>query len=171
MESSILPENVDSLLSTSMAEVVKLLKCDRCFLYVRHPQTRLGKAAFCFCRNNKIPDVTGNQWQRESFSLEKQDPMFAAALQCQPHIFIEDVETAAPEIVNRDFEKKHFGHRALIHAHLCREGQLWGVLQPCVFFKPRIWTKPDRQIIKAIAEKTTPLVVKYVEQNLNLESI
>ncbi len=163
--------NLDVSLTALMAITVKLLDCDRCFLYVRDPDTRLGKAAFCDCRNNQIPDVTGSQWQSESFFLEKQDPMFAAALQCQPTIFVEDVETATPEIVNREFEQEHFGHRALIHAHLCREAKLWGVLQPCVFSQPRIWTDSDRQLINAIAKETTPLVIKYVQQNLNLEEI
>jgi GAF domain-containing protein len=92
--------NLDVSLTALMAITVKLLDCDRCFLYVRDPDTRLGKAAFCFCRNNKIPDVTGSQWQRESFSTES-----------------------------------------------------------------------DRQLINAIAKETTPLVIKYVQQNLNLEEI
>ncbi|MEG4573247.1 hypothetical protein QUA56_11210 [Microcoleus sp. N3A4] len=48
--------------------------------------------------------------------------MFAAALRSEPSIFVEDVETVNPEFVNKDFEAKEFGHRALIHAHLCADG-------------------------------------------------
>ncbi|MBE9186190.1 hypothetical protein IQ270_16225 [Microcoleus sp. LEGE 07076] len=63
--------------------------------------------------------------------------MFAAAWRTESAIFVEDVETANPEVVNKDFEAKQFGHRALIHAHLCDEGLLWGVLQPCLFKSPQ----------------------------------
>lgn len=181
MKSLVLPRNIervfeledlDELLSTLMEEIVKSLQCDRSFLYIRDPDTRWGKAAFCYCRDRNIPDVTTSEWeQEESDSLEKEDPMFAAALQCQPSIFVEDIETAAPEKVNRQFEKEHFGHRALIHAHLCKEGKLWGILQPCVFSQPRIWTKSDRQLIREITQRTTPLVVEYVRQNFNLKEI
>lgn len=165
-------ENLAELLSALMREIVDILQCDRCFLYLRDPATRLGKAAFCYCRHQEIPNVAGNEWSPElSSSLEEQDPMFAAALSCQPSIFVEDIETATPEKVNRQFEQEHFGHRALIHGHLCHEGKLWGILQPSVFAKPRIWTTSDRQLIKAIAERTTPLVIEYVQQNLNLKEI
>ncbi|GAB4553326.1 MAG: hypothetical protein Tsb0014_46830 [Pleurocapsa sp.] len=180
MKSLILPEktkkvfeleNIASILSALMVEIVDLLKCDRSFLYVRHPDTRFGKVPFCYCSHQNIPDLTTTQWKQESSALEKQDPMFAAALQCQSSIFVEDVETTAPEILNRRFERENFGHRALIHAHLCCNGQLWGVLQPCVFGESRTWTESEAILINAIAEKTTPLVIKYVRQNLNFKEI
>lgn len=161
-------KDLDSTLATLMATTVDLLNCDRSFLYVRDPDTRLGKAAYCYCRDASIPNVTNEQWQQESPDLEKEDPMFAAALHCQPTIFVEDIETAAPEVVNREFERKNFGHRALIHAHLCCNGKLWGILQPCVFSQPRIWTESDQKLITAIAHRTTPLVIEYVQRNLIL---
>jgi GAF domain-containing protein len=30
------------------------LKCDRCFLYLRNPQTEMGKATHCWRRNSQI---------------------------------------------------------------------------------------------------------------------
>jgi GAF domain-containing protein len=164
-------ENADSILSALMTEIVELLKCDRCFLYIRHPETRLGKVPFCYRRTSMIPEIIDRDWKTESPFLEGQDPMFAAALQCQPTIFVEDVETAPPEIVNRQFERENFGHRALIHAHLCGDGKLWGILQPCVFAKPRTWTESERKLIQAIAHKTTPLVIEYLRHNLNIQEI
>lgn len=173
MESSVLPQKIakiltiealDELFSPLMEEIGKSLKSDRCFLYLRHPDTRWGKAAFCYCRHDHIPDVTTEQWERESASLEQEDPMFAAALACQPSIFIEDVATAKPQVVNREFERKHFGHRALIHAHLCCEGELWGILQPCLFEQPRHWTSSDRQLIFNLIPPLTPLVRQYVTE-------
>ncbi|PSB02935.1 GAF domain-containing protein [Merismopedia glauca] len=165
---AILLEKLDQVLLALMPEIVKSLECDRCFLYVRDPQSRLGKAAFCYCRDSTIPDVTGSEWKPESTSIEQQDPMFAAALNCQPSIFVEDIETADAQVVNRLFEQQEFGHRALIHAHLCHKNQLWGVLQPCVFSQPRIWSESDRQFITAIAHLAKPLVIEYVQRHLSL---
>ncbi len=158
-------EDLDAKLSGLTGEVVRLLNCDRCFIYVREPNLRLGKAAFCYCRDDRVVNVAEDKWEQESSGLEQQDPMFAAALNCQPSIFVEDVETADAQVVNREFEQEHFGHRALIHAHLCRDRQLWGVLQPSVFGAPRIWTRSDRELITALSEQTTPLVIEYVQQN------
>jgi hypothetical protein len=41
--------------------------------------------------------------------------MFAAALRTEPLIIIEDVEIRQPDILNKQFERETFGHRALIH--------------------------------------------------------
>ncbi|MGF1587680.1 MAG: GAF domain-containing protein [Pleurocapsa sp.] len=166
LEKTLAIEDLDAKLSGLMKEIVKLLNCDRCFLYVREPNLRMGKAAFCYCRSH-VPNVAGDRWEEESSELAQQDPMFAAALNCQPSIFVEDVETADAQVVDREFEQEHFGHRALIHAHLCRDRQLWGVLQPSVFGAPRIWTTSDRELITALSTQTTPLVIDYVQQNFS----
>ena len=42
-------------------------------------------------------------------AIPKEDPLFAAALRTEPSIFVEDVETASPEIVNLAFEQQTFG--------------------------------------------------------------
>ena len=146
--------------------IADILEVDRCFLYVRNPQTRYGQAAFCYCRNPKVPDVSSDKWEKEQPEhLERVDPMFAAALNCQPFIYVEDVETADPQVVNRDFEAREFGHRALIHAHLCQGEKLWGIWQPCIFNRPRRWTSEDKQIIEAIAKKYVSSVKQYVLTN------
>jgi GAF domain-containing protein len=138
-------------------------RVDRCFLYLRNPQTKIGKIPFCWLRSDEYPDVTDSEWKKEPESLPNEDPLFAAALRTEESIFVEDVETASPEVVNRDFEQKNFGHRALIHAHLCQDGLLWGILQPCVFGQPRIWTEFDRSVIAQLVKKITPLAVAYVK--------
>ena len=88
--------------------------------------------------------------------------MFAAAVRTDPSVYVEDVETASPDVVNVNFERENFGHRALIHSHLCQDGQMWGVLQPCVFGQPRVWTEADRAIIAPLEEKLPAIVVAYV---------
>ena len=154
------PDTVFAALLPALGEV---LQCERIFLYLRDPQTHIGKAAYCWCRSPEYPDVSDSEWKQEPESLASEDPLWAAAMRTEPSIFVEDVETASPQVVNKAFEQKNFGHRALIHAHLRCDGQLWGILQPCVFGKPRVWTEADRSIIGAVTEKLTPLAVSYVK--------
>ncbi len=154
------PDAVFSALLPALGEV---LQCDRCFLYLRNPETKIGKVPYCWRRSEQYPDVYDSDWKEEPESLPNEDPLFAAALHTEPSIFVEDVETASPEVVNRDFEEKNFGHRALVHAHLCQDGLLWGILQPCVFGQPRVWTDFDRFVIAQIEKKLTPLAVAYVK--------
>lgn len=155
-----------SILVELVTAIANTLKVDRCFLYVRDPQTRLGQIACCYCRNPQVPDLSGNQWRVET-ELEAKDPLFAAALNCRASVYVEDVETAPPEMVNREYEAQEFGHRALIHAHLCAEGKLWGILQPCVFAHPRQWTLVDRQVIEKMVVQMIPLVKQYVQKNIS----
>lgn len=154
------PDAVFSALLPALGEV---LQCDRCFLYLRNPQTKIGKIPFCWRRSDQYPDVTDSDWKKEPESLPAEDPLFAAALHAKPSIFVEDVETASPEVVNRDFERNNFGHRALIHAHLCQDGVLWGILQPCVFGQPKAWTQFDHFVISQLEDKITSLAVAYVK--------
>ena len=155
-------KTADAVFSALVSALGEVLNCDRVFLYLRNPETQTGRTPYCWCRNSNYPDVSGVQWKKEPESLGEEDPLFAAALRTEPSIFVEDVETANPEVVNKDFEAKEFGHRALIHAHLCADGLLWGVLQPCIFDRPRVWTDFDRQVIAAVTEKISPLAVAFV---------
>lgn len=153
-----------AIFAALLPEMGEVLQCDRIFLYLRNPDTKFGKVVSCWRRNAEIPDVDDYQWKQEPESLPQEDPLFAAAIVAKPSVYIENVETASSDVVNKDFEQKTFGHRALVHAHLCQDGQLWGILQPCVFGKPRIWTKSDRSIISQVESKITPLVIKYITQ-------
>ncbi|MDM9381387.1 GAF domain-containing protein [Chlorogloeopsis sp. ULAP01] len=152
----------DSVFSALVPVLGEILQCDRCFLYIRNPQTKLGKVPYCWRRSREIPEVIDSEWKLEPDSLTKEDPMFAAAIRTDPSIYVEDVETANPEVVNKEFERKQFGHKALIHAHLCQDGQLWGILQPAIFGQKRVWSKFDRAIITKLESELTPLVVRYV---------
>ena len=162
-------KTADAVFSALVPALGEVLNCDRVFLYLRNPETQRGRVPYCWRRNSKYPDVTGTEWKKEPESLGEEDPLFAAALRTKPSIFVEDVETASPEVVNKDFEAKVFGHRALIHAHLCSDGLLWGVLQPCIFDRPRVWTDFDRQVIAAVTEKISPLAVAFVTASASKE--
>ena len=167
-------EDTNKLLANLTKELVETLnshgECvdlvDRVFLYVRYPQTRYGQAAFCYCRNSDIPNVQEEEWKQEQpEDLEQVDPMFAAAINCKPSIFVDDVETADPETLNREFEAQEFGHRALVHGHICEGDKLWGILQPCVFGHPHHWTAEDKQIIEEVCDRLVPIVKEYVLNN------
>ncbi|NJR38834.1 MAG: GAF domain-containing protein [Leptolyngbyaceae cyanobacterium CSU_1_4] len=151
----------EALFEALLPAVCKVLQTDRCFLVIRQPSTRLSRV-FCWQRSPQFPDLTTHRWQPEE-PWENDDPMFAAALRAAPSIFVEDVETARATVLNLEFERVNFGHRALIHAHICQDGTLHGILQPCIFGQPRIWSETDRQIVARVIEQVKPLVVQYGE--------
>ena len=153
---------LEALFDALMPAVGTFLNSDRCFLYLRDPETRLGRVSFCWVRHPNIPLVYDKAWKLEPASLPDVDPMFAAALRAEPSIFVEDVETAKPDVLSQEFERKNFGHSALIHAHLCQDKRLWGVLQPCVFGRPRRWTVAEQEAIDQIVQIITPKAVAYV---------
>lgn len=153
----------DAVFSALLPALGEALECDRCFLYLRDPLTKIGKVPYCWCRSDKYPDITDADWKEEPESLPDEDPLFAAALRAETSIFVEDIETASPEVVNQDFEQENFGHRALIHSHLCQDGLLWGILQPSVFERSRVWTDWDRFIIAQLEPRVTLLAVAYVK--------
>ena len=173
MTHSNLPEAIQNILDTykephavfsALVGVLgEVLQCDRCFLYLRNPQTKLGRVPYCWRRNQEIPEILDPDWKPEPESLPKEDPLFAAALRTDPSVYVEDVETASPEVVNREFERKEFGHRALIHSHLVWEGQLWGILQPCVFGSQRVWSEFDHAVVTEVEGKIAPLAAAYVK--------
>jgi len=137
------------------------LQADRCFLYARDPGVGKGRIAFCWRKNDVVPNPI-HDWQEDTTSLPEEDPLFRAALACRPSVFVEDVEAASPVVLNREFERQTFGHRALIHAHITDNGQLWGILQPCTFGQPRHWTPQERSWIEAMLPQFLPLIQEYI---------
>lgn len=149
----------EAVFAALLPAVCEFLQTDRCFLQVRHPHNRLYRV-FCWCRSPQFPDLSIDVWQQEEH-WEQDDPMFAAALRSSPSIFVEDVETTAPEVLNVNFERENFGHRALIHAHICQDDLLWGILQPCIFRHPRVWSEGDRALVTQVIERVKPFVISY----------
>jgi GAF domain-containing protein len=155
-------DRAEDAFSRMLPALGEFLGCDRCFLYLRNPATAMGKVIHCWCRSPQIPKIVDLDWKMEPDTL-KNDPLFVAALRTDPSVFVEDVETANPEVVNREFEHENFGHRALIHAHLCENQQLWGILQPSVFGQPKAWSQADQIAIEQVVAQLTPLAVTYVK--------
>lgn len=91
------------------------------------------------------------------------DQLIRAGLAMKPSVYVDDVKTASPEVLNQQFEEETFGHRALIHAHIQMDNQLWGILQPCMFGSPRHWTTEEKTQIEAILPRLQPVVAAYVK--------
>jgi GAF domain-containing protein len=173
ISSHLLPDEFEHLLRADIAPgivleqllplVAEALQADRCFLYLRDPGKEKGRIEFCFCRNPAVPDVKEPEWKNDTKELPLEDPLFAAALRAKPSIYIEDVETADPAVLNRAFEAKTFGHRALIHAHITDNGQLWGILQPAIFGKRHEWTLEDHQLIEYLLPRMLRPVMAYMQ--------
>jgi GAF domain-containing protein len=150
----------EALFTALLPVIVDVLQCDRCFLHLRNPQTRMYKS-ICWKRRPEFPDVSTPDWEKE-MEWENDDPMFAAALRTAPSIFVEDIETAGADVLNVEFEREYLGHRALVHAHITQDGVLWGILQPCVFNHPRVWSEFDRSVIHQLTERLRSPVIGYV---------
>ena len=140
------------------------LNADRCFLYVRQPDLGQGRTAFCWRKNEDIPTQNTIQpnWQPDTDELPAQDPLIRAGLAMKPSVYIDDVNTAGPDVLNRRFEQETFGHRALIHAHIQRDKKLWGILQPSMFGNPRHWSDEEKTQIEAILPRLQPVIAAYV---------
>ncbi|GAB3893371.1 hypothetical protein GCM10028803_07420 [Larkinella knui] len=156
-------QNPAEILNQVVQVVGTALDADRCFLYVRQPDRGRGRTAFCWRKNETIPDKNTIQpnWQADTGALAAEDPLIRAALAMKPSVYVDDVDTAGPDVLNRQFERETFGHRALVHAHIQRDNKLWGILQPCLFGNPRHWTAEEKAQIEAILPQLQPVIAAY----------
>ncbi len=151
----------NAIFEALMPVLGETLNCDRCFLLLRDPQRKIQKVTHCWRNSPRWPDLTGLIWMEEADFGEK-DPLMAIAYRTPEAVFVEDIETAGPQIVNLTYEQEQFGHRALIHAPIYHAGRLFGILEPCVFETPRVWTKNDRRVTARVQKKLGPLAEAYV---------
>jgi GAF domain-containing protein len=156
-------QSPEALFQALLPEICQVLQTDRCFLHVRKPSERLYQN-FCWRRRPDLPDTSTDGWQPEDH-WEEEDPMFAAALRCAAPIFVEDIETASPDVLNVEFERNYMGHRALVHAHICQDGALRAILQPCLFGQPRVWSEFDRSVIIELLDRLKPYVIRYADES------
>jgi GAF domain-containing protein len=156
----------DEKMARLMQVLCDVLACDRCLLFLRDPDTRKTRCThgyeidpgFAFDR----PD---EGWVPHPESIETDDPMFAEAMHNPEALFIEDIETAPSDLVNAEYERENFKHRALIHAPLQHGGKLYGVLEPCTMEEPRVWSERDREITAWTMKRLTPIAMDYIAAN------
>lgn len=150
-----------------MYGMVELLNCDRCYLYIRDPQSQIYKIPHCYRVHPEIPDLTQTQEDTESFYCSETDPLFAAALSCEPTIYIENVEQLIHDSKECFIWQRNYSeYKALMQAHISMSGELWGIIQAAHFNHPRPWTQFDRNLVLQIIDKITPLVTVYVKRTL-----
>jgi GAF domain-containing protein len=148
-------------LTQAVRLVGRALLADRCFLYVRQPAQNQGRTAFCWRQSRDIPDAILPDYKPDTTDLPAEDPLIRAGLAGKPSVFVDDVETAGPDVLNRDFEARNLGHRALIHAHIHDTDGLWAILQPSVFGWPRHWTDSEKAWIESLLSVLLPIVRDY----------
>jgi GAF domain-containing protein len=153
----------DQIFTALMPAICEVLQCDRVFLYLRNPETQRGCITHCYCRDEKWENLAGVTWIEEG-EIAQTDPLMAIAFRTEESVFVEDIETASPEVINLAYEQEKFRHRALIHTPIYCDRQLYGILEPCVFELPRIWTDANRRTISRLQARLGELAKAYVQQ-------
>ncbi|PZD70734.1 hypothetical protein C1752_09743 [Acaryochloris thomasi RCC1774] len=153
----------NSVLTALMPVVVKELRCDRCFLFVRAPLQRLTRITHGYSRETRWPTMVQSTWSPESQALNQKDPLTASAYRSSQAHFIGDIESAPTGTLDLALERSVFRHRALIHAPIYQGNVFYGILEPCVFETPRIWTRRDRKITTELQERLGPWIVRYLQ--------
>lgn len=152
----------DRLFTALMPALGAVLPCDRCFLYLREPTIKQGKVTHCWARDGREADWLGADWLEDPNA--PQDPLMTIALRTPVAVFVEDVETAGSDVVDRTYEQEKFQHRALVHAPLYQNDALIGILECSMFEAPRVWTEGDRQLIAYLQAKLAAPTQAYIQQ-------
>ncbi|NJO79544.1 MAG: GAF domain-containing protein [Cyanobacteria bacterium RM1_2_2] len=145
-----------------MPALCEALHCDRCFLYLRKPETHQGRVTHCYRTDPKWVDLTNADWIDEG-NVADVDPLMAIAFRTDEIIYVSDVETASPDVINLAYEQEFFKHRALIHLPIYHDGKLYAIVEPSVFDQPHQWTASDRAIMAELQTRLPPLVISYLE--------
>lgn len=157
----------DVVLTALMPAVVEALQCDRSFLFIRDPQRQRTRITHGYSRSAQWPTLVQSGWSQESQDLNAKDPLTLSAYQSPEAHFIEDIETAAPGTLDLGLERSFFEHRALVHAPIYQNDMFYGILEPCVFDRPRVWTERDRTLIAALQQVLGSWIVRYLQQFVN----
>lgn len=154
----------DALFTALMPALCEALSCDRSFLYVRQPDSGRGRITHCYSRHPDGEDLTGADWIEEGEAANT-DPLMVLALNDPTAVYISDIETAPSDQLDLAYEREKFKHRALIHAPIYHEDQLYGILEPCIFDRPHEWTEADRTLIADVQAQLGEWVASYVAQH------
>jgi serine/threonine protein kinase len=153
---------IDQMLGSLMGALGEVLPCERCALFLRNPANRLMKMTHLWNTRTDHPLARAEEWLQHSPSLAKEDPMFGEALVNPVALFIEDISTESSDVLNFEFERDNFGHSALIHAPVHYQGQMYGILEPCVFDKPRKWSAENKALVADVQEAIASVCADYV---------
>jgi GAF domain-containing protein len=156
IEAAFESDDAQAVFDALMPVLTVALDADRCFLYLRDAKTSRGGTVACWSADERWPDMT-RPFEPEIEDLFTIDPMMGLADKDPQALLIADIETAGPDILNVEFERNDFGHRALIHAPIYSEGELIGILEPCTFGEPHPWSEDDRTLTAAVQDRLGPV--------------
>src|SRR5579883_2214354 len=111
----------DELFAVLLPTLGAVLPCDRCFLYLREPAKAWGLITHCWARDGRTAEWIGADWIEDPTA--PQDPLMAIALRIPAAVFVEDIETAGSDVVDRAYEREKFRHRALVHAPIYQRSE------------------------------------------------
>jgi GAF domain-containing protein len=77
-------------------------------------------------------------------------------------VYIADIEDEGPDILNIEFERKDYGHTAFIHAPAYDGDDFVGILEPCTFGDPHVWTEEDKSLTAAVQDRLGPVAGRFV---------
>ena len=153
----------------SLVEVIgKGLRADRCCLFADNPVNGMSRLSHQWMAQGAPPLQRDDGWsvsERLGKDHPKYDPLWEEAFVNPEALYIDDIRTAGPEVLNRDLEERFYGHRALIHAPLYLDGAMYGILEPCVFGEPRPWSAADRALVEQVQGPLAKVVAKYVAEH------
>ena len=151
----------DKTLNEAMQVVGQHLGADRCFLYVRQPDKERGRIAFCWRKDGEIDQVFQPDWLPDTTDYPQTSPMNQINLNSREPVYVDDVKTSGPGVLNQVFSQDTYGHRAFIQAPLRQDGKLWGILVPSIFGESHTWTDDEKKAIEAILPRLQPIVEEF----------
>lgn len=151
----------DALLTALMPALCEVWQCERCFLCLRDPATTLTRITHSYCKRDDREDLIEAGWVLED-DVILNDPLMILAFQTAEAVYVEDVETADATVVDLAYEQQVFKNRALIHAPIYVKGNLYGILEPCVFDQPRVWSEYDRWVTVQMQQRLGKWVLRYL---------
>jgi hypothetical protein len=163
LEAAFALEDPQAVLDALMIAYTEALDAHRCFIYVRDPVSGTGSVVSSWSASPEWDDKH-RPWAVEPDDLFTFDPLMGIASRTPVAVFIEDVEAEGPDVVNIEFERRDYKHTAFVHAPVYFEGQLVGILEPCTFGPPRVWTPGDRELTAAVQERLGPVVGPWVRE-------
>ena len=150
----------EQLLSQLLPVLGNLLKCDCCFLYLRHPQHRFGKISHYWATSDQYASIVEPDWHSEPEAL-LDSPLFEAAIATEHSVFVENVDTEYTNL--RKIDPFIRTEQSIAQGHIIKQDQLWGILRVCIFERTRNWMQFDRSLIIHSIQRLQPTVINYME--------
>lgn len=154
--------SADEKLKKLMSAIVSEMNTDRCFIYMRDPIKRQTAFTHGYTPLEDWRSFDGGGWSREPDPETLGEPMLKKAFTDPTALFIEDIETAAPGVLNKSMERSVFGHRALVHAPIYHETRFYGILEIAVRREPRVWTAADRSLVEWLQPRVAKIAAEYL---------